>query len=254
MTHSNNLCAVVLATRETGFTAPSELGEQSAPLVEIGGKTLVQRVVDAARGSTHAGRVVVVGGEEPAAAPFGADLDLPACDSPDATILAGLMICHDCSHVVLLPGNLPFVVPADLDAFVEAAAATGADVVYPMLLRGACEAAFPELRRTYFRLAEGEVTGGSALYVNRDRLVARPEIIAQAVQIRREPWRLAMLVNPLVLLSFNAGRMALRDISEAAERAMGVSAAAIIVEAPSLAMDIRKPIDLRAARERLGGG
>ena len=248
----DNLCAVVLATRETGFTAPSELGEQSAPLVEIGGRTLVQRVIDAARGSGQVHRVAVVGGQESAAAPFGADIDLPACESPDANILAGLMICEECSHVVLLPGNLPFLTAGHLEAFVGVAEGAGADVVYPMLLRESCETAFPELRRTYFRLAEGEVTGGSALYVNRDRLVTRPETIEQAVQIRREPWRLAMLVNPLVLLSFNAGRMSLRDISEAAERAMGVSAAAVIVEAPSLAMDIRKPIDLKVARERLG--
>jgi len=250
----DNLYAVVLATRETGFTAPSELGEQSAPLIEIGGKLLVQRVVEAARGSSRIGRVVVVGGGESSSAPFGADEALPADDSPEANILVGLMACGSCRRVVLLPGNLPFVTAGDLATFVSTAEATGADVVYPMLLRGACEAAFPDLRRTYFRLAEGEVTGGSALLVDRERLIARPEIIEQAAQIRREPWRLAMMVNPLVLLSFNAGRMSLRDISKAAEKALGVPAAAVIVDAPSLAMDVRKPIDLKAARERLGGG
>jgi len=248
----DGLHAVVLATCETGFTAPSELGEQSAPLVEIAGKPLVRRVIEAVRGSARIGRVVMVGGGESPAAPFGADLDLPACESPDANLLAGLMVCEEGGPVVLLPGNLPFLTPEDLDTFVEAAEATGVDVVYPMLLRTSCEAAFPDLRRTYFRLAEGEVTGGNALYVNRDQLVARPEIIAQAAQIRREPWRLAMMVNPLVLLSLNAGRMSLRDVSQAAEKALGVSAAAVIVDAPSLAMDIRKPIDLKAARERLG--
>jgi GTP:adenosylcobinamide-phosphate guanylyltransferase len=248
----DNLAAVVLATRETGFTAPAELGEQSAPLVEIGGQLLVQRVVDAARGSTRIERVVAVGGEESPEAPFGADEGLPTGDSPDADILAGLTACEGCGQVVLLPGSLPFVRAGDLDAFIAAAEGTGADVVYPMLLRSACEAAFPEFRRSYFRLAEGEVTGGSALCVSRDRLVARPEIIEQAAQIRREPWRLAMMVNPLVLLSFNAGRMSLRDISQAAQKAMGVSAAAILVDTPSLAMDVRRPIDLKAARERLG--
>ena len=243
--------AVILATRETGFTAASELGEQSAPIVEIAGQTLVERVVAVAHATEGIGLVVVVGGEESPAAPFGADLDLPASDSPAANLLAGLMVCEDCSHAVLLPGNLPFLTRGELERFLSAAVDTRADVVYPMVPREACEAAFPELRRHCFRLAEGEVTGGNALFVNRQALVADPELIERAVQIRREPWRLALVVNPLMVLSFNAGRLGLRDIAQAAEKAMGLTAAAVIVDAPGLAIDVRKPIDLRVARERL---
>jgi 2-phospho-L-lactate guanylyltransferase (CobY/MobA/RfbA family) len=246
-----SLGAVILATRETGFSAASELGEQSAPLVEIAGRTLVERVVAVAQGTKDIGPVVVVGGEECPAAPFGADLGLPASDSPAANLLAGLMVCEDCSHAALLPGTLPFLTQAELEGFLSAAMGTAADVVYPMVRREACEGAFPELRRNCFRLAEGEVTGGNALFVNRQALVANPELIARAVQIRREPWRLALMVSPLMVLSFNAGRLGLRDIAQAAEKAMGLSAAAVIVDAPGLATDVRKPIDLRVAREKL---
>jgi len=249
-----SIAAVILATRDTGITAPSELGDQSAPLVEIAGKTLVQRVVEAARESTHVRQVVVVGGQESPASPFGADLDLPASDSPAANLLAGLLIAESCTHAVLMPGSLPFLTPAELDLFLSAALDTGADIVYPMVPRASCQAAFPDLRRHYFGLAEGEVTAGCALFANRVRLAARPEIIEQAVQLRREPWRLALLVGPLMVLSFSAGRLGLRDIGQAAQKALGLSAAAILVDAPGLAMDVRKPIDLKAARERLAGG
>jgi len=245
------LGAVILATRDTGFSGASELGEQSAPLVEIAGGTLVERVVAVAQATEGLSRVVVVGGGESPSAPFGADVHLPGCDLPAANLLAGLMACDDCTHAALLPGNLPFLTQAELAGFLSAAEDTRADIVYPMVPREACEAGFPELRRTCFGLAEGEVTGGNALFVNRQALVANPELIERAVQIRREPWRLALMVSPLMVLAFNAGRLGLRDIAQAAEKAMGLKAAAVIVDAPGLATDVRKPIDLRVARERL---
>jgi hypothetical protein len=245
--------AVILATRETGFTAPSELGEQSAPLVEIAGRPLVRRVVETVQGSEQVGRVVVVGGEESPDAPFGADVGLPASDSPAANILAGLMVCDKCEHTLLLPGNLPFLMRAELEALLSAGLDAAAEVVYPLVPRDACEAEFPGLRRHGFRLAEGEVAGGNALLVRTATFLANPQLVEEAVRIRREPWRLALMVNPLMVLSFNAGRLGLRDIAQAAETAMGVTAAAVIVKAPGLATPVRKPIDLKVARERLEG-
>jgi len=60
-----------------------------------------------------------------------------------------------------------------------------------------------------------------------------------------------MMVNPLVLLSYKSGRLSVRDIAGAAEKALGLRAAAIPIDAPGLATDIRKPYDLRVARKML---
>ena len=54
---------VVLATRDTGFSGPTELGGQCAPLVEIAGQTLAERVVRAARTARTVKRVVLVTAE-----------------------------------------------------------------------------------------------------------------------------------------------------------------------------------------------
>ena len=59
------------------------------------------------------------------------------------------------------------------------------------------------------------------------------------------------MVNPLVLLSFSMGRLSLAEIGEAAGRAAKLQAAAVLVDAPGLAADVRRPIDVRVAKERL---
>ena len=60
------------------------------------------------------------------------------------------------------------------------------------------------------------------------------------------------MVNPLVLLKFSSGRMGCGDIGELAQKALGLRATAIAINAPGLATDIQKPGDLEVARERLG--
>jgi hypothetical protein len=114
-----------------------------------------------------------------------------------------------------------------------------------------CEARFPDFRRTYHRLEEGELTGGNALLVHVPTFLREGDIISEAVALRREPWRLALQVDPLILFSYTAGRLSTTHIEEAVRKALGIRAAALVLDVPGLATDIQKPIDVKAARERL---
>jgi hypothetical protein len=181
----------------------------------------------------------------------GADRCVAGGESPTDSIRSGMEALDGCEHAVLVPGNLPFLSSAELNALVAQARAEAADIVYPFVPLAACEAEFPELRRTGFRLAEGELTPASALFVHVRTCLDRLEALQQAVDIRHEPWRLARMVSPTMVLAFATGRLGLRDIAEAAQRALGLAVAMIVVNAPGLATDIRKPIDVKVARERL---
>ena len=95
------------------------------------------------------------------------------------------------------------------------------------------------------------MTGGSALFVHTETFLANPQAIERAVEVRREPRKLAGMVSPLIVLSFGMGRLTLEELAQAASTVLGLQVAAIMLDAPSLAMDVRKPIDVRVARERL---
>ena len=114
-----NVGAVVLATHETGFGAPAELGGETAALIEVGGETLAARVVSAAEDAASVGTVVLVGGDDA----LGADEHLSTTGNPAKDIAAALALLDDCPHAIILPGNIPFVRGAEIEAFVRAAAA-----------------------------------------------------------------------------------------------------------------------------------
>ena len=245
--------AIILATADTGFGDPAGPGSRPSSLVDVAGEPLARRVVRAVREATSIGPVVVVC-DPGATDKLGADQELPSGGALAEDMLAALTAVRGCDHAVIVPGDVAFVTGAEIDAFVAAVLARGVQTAYPMVPRGVCEAAFPGIRRTYFRLAEGELTGANALYVHVPTFLGNPLIIGQAVELRREPWRLAMMVDPRVLFAYAAGHLSLGTIEAAAGKALGIRLGVLVLEAPGLATDIQKPIDLRAARERLGAG
>ena len=248
----NRADAIILATPDTGFGTPEAPSGQASSLQEAGGEPLVSRVVRACRASASIEKVVVISGQDAPGAPFGADEHLEALPLPADSIQQGLSTLNGCGSAVVLPGDVPFLSGDEIDAFVAAAADREAQMGYPLVPRASCEAAFPDLRQTYFRLTEGELTGGNALFIDVPTFLSNDQILVQAMELRNEPWKLALAINPLILLSYRAGGLALAEIESAAQKALGIRGAAVIVDAPGLATDIRKPIELRAARRRLG--
>jgi hypothetical protein len=208
--------------------------------------------VHACREAATVDEVVLVGGQGVPGAPFAADRHLDGTDSAATDIQRALGALDGCSSAVVVPGDVPFASSTEIDTFVEAATARQAQMAYPLVARASYEAAFPELRRTYFRVAEGEVTGGNALFLDVPTFLNNGEILAEAMELRNDPWRLAPMLGPLVLLALGQSGLSLSHIESAVQKALGIRGAAVIVEAPGLATDIRKPIDLRYARQRLG--
>ena len=242
-----------MATADTGFGASSTSDGQVPALQEISGEPLVSRVVRACGEASRVERSVVIGEQDAPGAPFGADDMVEAAASPADNIQRGLAALNGCEVAVVLPGDVPFVSGAEIDAFIAAARARDAQMAYPLVSRPTYEATFPEFSRTYFRLSEGELTGGDALFLHVPTFVSNAAILEEAMELRNEPWKLALAVNPMVLLSYRSGGLSLPDIEEAVRKVLGVQGAAVIVEAPGLATEVRKPIDLRSARERLEG-
>jgi molybdopterin-guanine dinucleotide biosynthesis protein A len=84
------------------------LGGAAKPQLTVGGRTLLDAVVAAVAG---AGRVVVVGPDQPVAAPVVWRREEPAGGGPVAAIAAGLP-ATDADVVVVLAADLPAIAPA----------------------------------------------------------------------------------------------------------------------------------------------
>lgn len=92
------------------------------PLVDIGGKSMVQRVVEQARQASALARVVVATDDERIAAhvrSFGGEAVMTSADHPSGTdrCAEALLLCgaEHFDAVVNIQGDEPFIVPAQID-------------------------------------------------------------------------------------------------------------------------------------------
>jgi hypothetical protein len=135
-----------------------------------------------------------------------------------------------------------------LDAFLDRAAASQADLQFALVPRTTIERRFPEARRTYLRF-RGEAYSGANLFLFRTPAARRAALFWQRVEHeRKRPWRLARAFGYANLLRFLMRRL---DLPQAMQRASLVVEArieAIPLEIAEAAVDVDKIEDLHLVR------
>lgn len=247
--------AVVLA----GGTDRGELFEATGiayrPLLEVGGRPIIHRLLAALRGATAVGQVVLVAPPEvhQAVGDEAVDRRVTASESFVENIVAGVeAVSLEAPSVLLVTGDLPLLTPAAVNDFCDQALANPGDAVYPIIPRESCERAFPGGKRTYVKLREGVFTGGNAMMLARDFVSRRQELIDRLFAARKNPLKLASMFGLGFIFGLVTGRLTLPQLEARAGSIIQGRVAAVISSYAELGFDVDKLSDLLLAREVVG--
>jgi GTP:adenosylcobinamide-phosphate guanylyltransferase len=243
--------AVVLA----GGTESGELYEATGmayrPLLEVGGTTIIMRVLAALRGASEVGDITLVAPEEVQRTVTNEALDMrvTAGESFLDNLVKGVTATRaDARRLLVITGDLPLITSQALCDLCRQAEANPVDVVYPIIPKEACERAFPGGKRTYVKLREGVFTGGNAMVLSRDFVLQQQELIHRLFEMRKNPLKLATLFGLKFILGLATGRLTLAGLEARAGRIIGGRVAAVISAYPELGFDVDKLVDLEVAQ------
>jgi CTP:molybdopterin cytidylyltransferase MocA len=246
--------AVVLAGRRNEGRLRAVSSEPWEALIEVGGRPMAARVVEAVRGAVP-GRVAVVGPQELLPyLPEGVTLV-----APGATLIEnlerGLAALDDDGPVLVATGDIPLLRAEHVTAFLQGGEdGEPGDVGYSIVPREAVEAVLPGVHRTYVRLAEGIFTGGNLLSLRRSALPRLKTLAQEVVAFRKAPWRLAGILGPVFLARFLFGRVRLAEAEERFSRLGRFRGRAVIVPHAEVGIDVDKPSDLAFCESYLARG
>jgi len=244
--------AVVLAGGVDRGEIAARTGVAHRPLLEVGGRPIIQWELAALRGSAHIARVAVVAPEAVQSVVDEAGVDVRVTDTGSflGNVVAGIAALAGAGkHVMLLTGDLPLVTAEALNDLVDQSLASGADACYPIIPRESCERWFPGGRRTYVRLREGAFTGGNGVVVTREFVETRKELIARLYSSRKNPVKLAAMLGLGFVFGLITGRLSLRQLEARAGKMVRARVAAVISSFPELGFDVDKLADLEVARQ-----
>ena len=246
-----SVAALILAGSRGGADPLAEYaGVADKALIEVGGETMLARVIGALR-AAGIERIAVSASSQAVAeatAALGAT-PLDAAPGPSASARAGLdalgapLLLTTADHALLRPEwvrQLLDLVPPD------------ADVAALLARREAIRAAAPATRRTYLRFADGDWSGCNLFYFATPRAGAAVDLWRRVEADRKRPWRIVRLLGPGMLLSYLLGRLTLADAVARLGRTAGVAVAIVAAEDGRAAIDVDKPGDLDLVREMVG--
>lgn len=247
----------------TGFTALVLAGSRGGPdavadyagvahkgLIELGGRTLLARVVEAL-GQAGASRIAVSTAEPAVIAALGAIASparlevLPATPSPSLSVAEaaralGLPLLVTTVDHALLRAEWIERFLADMPA--------SADVAALVAPEAAVRAAAPDTQRSYMRFRDGRYSGCNLFYLRNARALGVVDLWRTIEAHRKQPWKIAALLGPGVLLPYALGRLSLDEMVGRLGRTAGVAAAAVRTPYGLAAVDVDKPADLDLAR------
>ena len=246
--------------RITGAFA-REAGAEIKALISLGGRTILERTIDALHATGRVERIVVIGPDTTATRSAASAADtmlLEAGPSSPANILRGLEWLRQVrggslpDRVLVVTTDLPFLTAQAITAFLDACPAE-LDMCVALLRRQEYEARFPDLKIRYVRLRDGEWTIGCAFLVNPSAIIQHRDRIEQAFAARKSQLAMIRMLGVGFILRFLARRLSIADIEQRVLAILGCTGGAVFGCPPELAFDIDLPKEYRYAARCVGG-
>ena len=223
-------------------------------LLDMNGRTMLERIIDALQASDSVADVVVVG--------LGSDMGMrfarPVIHVPDQGSLTGNLIAGaDCLHelypdeeaFLLCTADIPTITQEIVDAFVESCRPFDRAAYYNMIRREVMESRFPHSKRTFVRLKGQEIAGGDMNIVRFDVVQNNHELLQALTNARKHAWRLARIVGWRMILKLLLRQISPSDIEDESERILGRRAKIFLSPYAELGMDADKPEQVELLRK-----
>ena len=215
-------------------------------LLDMGGRTMLERVVDALQAAKNVDDIVVAG--------LGSDLGMtfqrPVFHVPDqgsliGNVLGGIRFLKerqpDLGMIILSSSDIPSITADIVDQYVAACAPFDKAIYYNFVDEPTMEARFPGSNRTFVKLKGVNVAGGDLLLAHSDLAESHIDLWTALTEGRKHAWKLARLVGITFLLKFLFRQVSLTDIEEKVLQTIGRPVQAVLSPFAELAMDADKP-------------
>ena len=213
-------------------------------------------MVNALAGSRYVQHIVVVA-LDPAAE---VRLSMPVEYVPDAGDILGNAVggiqyaqTHypDLDAVLLSSSDVPTITPSMVDMFIEECFRTDHDLYYSIVERGVMEARFPESRRSYVHLRDGDFAGGDLVLIRPSMTLSQRDLWQNLAGARKNPLRQASMFGLWPFFKLAIRRLSLADAERRAGKVLNLRGRAIPFPHAEVGMDVDKPFQLDIARAEL---
>jgi GTP:adenosylcobinamide-phosphate guanylyltransferase len=252
---ADGLNALVLAgSRPGGDPLARHAGVSHKALIEIGGRTMIERVVGALAAVPQVARIVIAI-DRPEVLSSLSGLAAPACAKPVTTMPAAgtpsesvaAALARLGTPLVVTTADHALLMPQWLRAFL-AACPPDADVAAALARKDAVLACAPGTERTYLRFADGEFSGCNLFFFQHPAAERVVRLWRELEAHRKAPLRMMLRLGVGTALRYRLGQLRLADAVARLEALSGARVRIVELADGRAAIDVDKPADLELVR------
>lgn len=231
--------AIVLAGGNSSDPLARSAGVTSKAHVPYRNKPLAGWVLEALRSSSRVDKIIFLG-ELPGGVPA-PDHVLPAGERFSDTVALGFgaaLATAPGSRLLICTADLPWLTGEAVDAFIEG---SSADLNYPIITKQIAQEQFPEQKRTWVRLKQGEFTGGNLALLSARAVPPLLQLIGRLFAARKNPLVLGSLFGLGTIVALLRGQADLPKLEQQASELLGYPVRAVMARHAGLGADADKP-------------
>ena len=231
---------------------------KSKALLEIGGKPMVQWVLDALCGSEKIEQIVMVG--------LDPDIGL-VCSKPIAYLpnQGGMLdnvrtsinkvveLNPEVELILLVSSDIPAMTTEMVDWAIDTALETEHDMYYNVITQEDMEARFPASKRSFIKFKDAVVCGGDMNIVRASAASGNDELWTKLIAARKNVFKQAALFGYWTLILMLTRRLSIHDAAPRISKQIGIRGRAVFCPYPELGMDVDKPYQFEILRKDLEG-
>ncbi len=239
--------ALVLAAGRPGDPLAIAEGVTNKTLIEVHGRPILQRVLDALEAAPSVGRIVVA--IEDASLLKALETRTEAARAGERvvdTVAAGLQQLGP--PMLIVTGDHALLTPDMVEEFIAGVVEAGVGAAVGLAAEATIQKAYPDVRRTYLKFADGGYSGCN-LFALASADASRALTFWQEIdRNRKRPWALVRAIDPWAFALYAAGRLTLQRAMERLSKKLDLPVTAVRMSAPEAAIDVDKPDDLALVR------
>lgn len=225
-------------------------------LLEVGGKPMVQWVLDAISNSQTVSQVVLVGLMADSGLTCAKPLTfVPSHESMLLNVRAGVekVIEMDSGshHILVVSSDIPSITTEMVDWLVNNTQQSDHDIYYTVVTREVMEGRFPTSHRSYTRLKDVEVCGGDMNVIRAITVTANEQLWEKIITARKNVLKQAALIGYGTLVLLLLRRLELGSGIKRVCQRLGITGRVVFSPYAEIAMDVDKPHQLEILRADL---
>jgi GTP:adenosylcobinamide-phosphate guanylyltransferase len=149
--------------------------------------------------------------------------------------------------IIITTGDHALLTPEMVRHVCAAADDADADFTVGLATKDTVMQAYPDTKRTFFRLGPDQVSGCNLFTIHNERGLRILEFWREMEQNRKKPWKLALGFGVMPLLRFALGRLTLETAFDTVSQQLGLRIKPLLLPFAEAAIDVDKPADKELA-------